>query len=245
MLALFYCMSRHQRNIDRMPLLALLLATGAVAQTPVLQDVESIRSSAAAFVRGRFQSSDSAVLHADAGALDPRLRLPACLQPPKAFSPSGELRATSRLTIGVRCETPAWTVYVPVNVETEIAVFVTTRALPHSAAVTLQDVESQRRRVSGVAAGYIVSADQLAGRHLRSAAAPGTALAVDMFSPDVLIKRGQRVTLVATAGSLEVRAQGEAIGDAQADGRVRVLNLASRRIVEGRVEGRDSVRIGL
>ena len=70
-------------------------------------------------------------------------------------------------------------------------------------------------------------------------------MAVDLLAPDLLIKRGQRVTLVAAAGSLEVRAQGEAVADAQADGRVRVLNLTSRRIVEGQVEGRDSVRIGL
>jgi flagella basal body P-ring formation protein FlgA len=196
-------------------------------------------------VRERLQTKGVAVLHAEAGVLDPRLRLPRCGQLPKAFSPGGELPATARLTIGVRCDAPAWTVYVPVTVQSELAVLVTTRALPRSAAVTPQDVESQRRRVPGVAAGYLVSVDQLAGRHLRNAAAPGTALDVDLLSPDVLIRRGQRVTLVATAGSLEVRAQGEAIADALPDGRVRVLNLNSRRIVEGQVESRDSVRISL
>jgi len=126
-----------------------------------------------------------------------------------------------------------------------LQVLVTTRALPRNATVTAQDVQLQRRRVPGVVAAYLTSPEQLAGRHLRNAAAPGMALEVEMLSPDVLIRRGQRVTLVASAGSLEVRAQGEAIADAQADGRVRVLNLASRRIVEGRVESRDSVRIGL
>ena len=236
-------MKKRQRKID----CALLLMACAAAQAqspPALHDVESIRAVAAAFVRERLQTG-SAILHAESGVLDSRLRLPACTRPPVAFSPSGELRATSRLTIGVRCATPAWSVYVPVTVETELAVLVTTRALPRNATLTAQDVESQRRRVPGVGANFLVSTEQLAGRHLRAAAASGTALDADLLSPDVLIRRGQRVTLLATVGSLEVRAQGEAVGDSTPEGRVRVLNLTSRRIVEGRAEGRDSVRISL
>jgi len=241
-------MTTRQRKIDCLALLALMLAPSAFSQTPqsqALQNVDSIRAAAAAFVRDRLRTAGPAVLHAEGGVLDSRLRLPACGQSPKAFSPAGELRATARLTIGVRCDAPAWTVYVPVNVETELAVLVTTRALPRSAAVQAQDVELQQRRVPGTATGYLTSLDQLAGRHLRTAVSPGTALGVDLLSADVLVRRGQRVTLVATAGSLEVRAQGEAVADAQPDGRVRVLNLNSRRIVEGQVESRDSVRISL
>jgi flagellar basal body P-ring formation protein FlgA len=244
-------MITRQRNIDCRPLFAALLAVvlthAALCQmqgTVPLQDVEFLRKEAATFVQKRLQGSDPTAVHAEAGTLDPRLRLPVCTQPPRAFSPSGELKPAARLTIGVRCDLPSWTVYVPVNVATEIAVLVTTRAMPRTAAITPQDVESQRRRVPGAAAGYIVSMDQLAGRHLRNAAAAGTALDVGMLSSDVLIKRGQRVTLIATAGGLEVRAQGEAIADAQPDGRVRALNMTSRRIVEGQAEGRDSIRIG-
>jgi flagella basal body P-ring formation protein FlgA len=66
-----------------------------------------------------------------------------------------------------------------------------------------------------------------------------------MFAADILIKRGQRVTLIATAGGLEVRALGEALMDATPDGRIRVLNLVSRRPVEGQVESADRVRVAL
>ncbi|MEO6369387.1 MAG: flagellar basal body P-ring formation chaperone FlgA, partial [Steroidobacteraceae bacterium] len=59
------------------------------------------------------------------------------------------------------------------------------------------------------------------------------------------VKRGQRVTLVASVGGLEVRAQGEAMADASATGRVRVLNLSSRKVVEGQVESGDRVRVSL
>jgi flagellar basal body P-ring formation protein FlgA len=241
-------MTIRQRKIDCARAVAVLLtlfAMGPLQAQQAVQDVESIRASATAFVRERLQPTGNVVIHAQAAALDPRLRLAACTQPVIAFSPAGEIRAAARTTIGVRCNAPAWSVYVPVTVESELPVLVTTRALPRNAAVTAQDVELKQRRVPGAASGYLVSVDQLTGRHLRNAAAPGTALDADLLSADVLIKRGQRVTVIATAGSLEVRAQGEAVADATPDGRVRVLNLNSRRIVEGQVESRDSVRVSL
>jgi len=50
---------------------------------------------------------------------------------------------------------------------------------------------------------------------------------------------------VVQAAGIEVRALGEAISDATAAGRVRVLNLDTRRIVEGQVESRDRVRVSM
>ena len=76
-------------------------------------------------------------------------------------------------------------------------------------------------------------------------AASGTPLTTTLLVRDTLIKRGQRVTLIASVGGLEVRAQGEAIADATAAGRVRVLNLNSRKIIEGKVESEDRVRVDL
>jgi flagella basal body P-ring formation protein FlgA len=238
-------MKSPQRNFDcALAMAALLLCSSAIAQG--VQDVEALRHAAADFAQQRLgASSDGARRHVEPGVLDSRLRLPPCTRTPVAFAPTGELRAAARLTIGVRCELPQWSIYVPVTVETELNVLVTRRALPRSAAVRAEDVELQQRRVPGTAIGYITSHEQLAGRHLRGPAAPGTALTVELLAADILVRRGQRVTLVAMAGSLEVRAQGEAVSDALPDGRIRVLNLSSNRIVEGLVQSRDSVRVSL
>jgi flagella basal body P-ring formation protein FlgA len=224
--------------------MALILATPAGAQD--IQSLDAIRDSATAFVRQRLQSEAAAAgtIHVTAGALDARLRLAPCPQQPQAFS-SGELRPGPRVTVGVRCLQPAWTIYVAVQIETETDVLVLQRALPRNSAIQATDVKAERRRVPGVSASYLTNVTQLTGRHLRSTAAPGTALTVDLLAADILVRRGQRITLIATAGGLEVRAQGEAISDATPDGRVRVLNLNSRRVVEGRVESRDSVRVSL
>jgi flagella basal body P-ring formation protein FlgA len=147
--------------------------------------------------------------------------------------------------VGVRCAKPKWTVYVPVRVETELPVLVLRRALDRNSPLSEADVERTTMRVPGLSASYISSIEELSGRRLRRESMPGTALTVDLLVEEVLVRHGQRVTLVASAGGLEVRAPGEAITDAGPTGRVRVLNRNSRRIVEGQVESREVVRVSL
>src|SRR5688572_20618178 len=115
-------------------------------------------------------------------------------------------RVGARVTVGVKCARPKWTVYVPVRVETELPVLVLRRALDRNSPLTDADVERKTLRVPGLSANYISSVDQLAGRHLRREAMPGTPLTVELLAEDVLVRHGQRVTLVVSVGGLEVRA---------------------------------------
>lgn len=221
----------------------LLLVGSAAVQADPLQDVGSIRVIAQDFVRAQLTTRGvDAKLFIEAAPLDARLRLPHC-PAPAGFLPTGAAVA-ARTTIGVRCTEPQWSVYVPVSVESEFSVLVLRQALARGTSLGAADVEVQRRRVAGFAANYVLDVTALAGKHLKNDTAPGTPLTVDLLVPDIIIKRGQRVTLLASAGGIDVRAQGEAIADANVSGRVRVENLGSHKIVEGQVESADLVRVG-
>lgn len=221
------------------------LAGAAMAQAQTLQPLQDVARAAESHLAARLNvPGGNAVAHVTAGAIDARLRLPLCTLPLEGVMPS-TVRESARMTIGVRCTQPTWTVYVPVSIETEMPVLVLRQAAARGASVGEGDVERVTRRVPGIASTYLTDPAQLERRHLRNAAGPGTALTQDLLAADVLIRRGQRVTLVASAGGIEVRAQGEAVADATANGRVRVLNLSSRRIVEGQVETPDQVRVSL
>ncbi|MEO6078247.1 MAG: flagellar basal body P-ring formation chaperone FlgA [Steroidobacteraceae bacterium] len=224
---------------------ATATAAAAAAANSALHPLEDLKGWAEDFLEQRLHSSgNDAVTHAKAGALDPRLRLQRCAGALQGILPAGAT-VSARLTIGVRCDNPAWTLYVPMIVETELKVLVLRSAAARGSGLTAADVEVQQRIVPGVANSYLTDAGQLQGRHLKLAAAPGTPLSTELLATDILIRRGQRVTLVASVGGIEVRAQGEAIADASAAGRVRVLNLSSRRIVEGQAESADRVRVNL
>jgi flagella basal body P-ring formation protein FlgA len=223
-----------------------LLCVTTRGHAQAAQPLTDVSAAASAFVSTQLHTDRGApsAVHVTISALDPRLRLPLCSHSPEGFAPT-PLRAAARMTVGVRCKQPAWTIYVPVSVETELRVLVLRKAALRHATLSAEDVDTQTQRVAGLADSYVTDVTQLQRRHLRIAAAQGTALTLDLLVADVLVKRGQRVTLVAAAGGLEVRADGEAIADATPAGRVRVLNLTSRKIVEGQAESSDRVRISL
>ena len=223
--------------------LLLCLPAGAQGTAQGLTPPAALQRAAEAFISRRVSTTGADELIVTAGTVDARLRLPVCSGTLEAFLPAGAQPA-ARTTVGVRCAAPFWTVYVPVNVETQMQVLVLKRASPRLGVVGAADVETQARRVAGFPTTYVTDVTSLQGRHLRQAAPPGTALTVDLFAGDLLVKRGQRVTLLSAAGGIEVRAPGEAISDASPDGRVRVQNLNSRRVVEGVAETADSVRVG-
>jgi flagella basal body P-ring formation protein FlgA len=218
------------------------LACGATQATT--QSLESIQEAAEEFVRSHLPSN-KAKHFVTAAQLDSRLRLQACAAPLEAFAPNpGYLRA--RTTIGVRCNTvSAWTLYVPVTVEVEVPVLVLRRALARRARVTLADVEPQVRRLPGAASNFISDIATLQGHRLKRSLPAGAALTVDALTPDILVRRGQQVTLIAAVNGVEIRAQGQALTEGSAHERVRVQNVTSLKVVEGVVESDSVVRVGL
>jgi flagella basal body P-ring formation protein FlgA len=222
---------------------ASALAGSANASANV-QSIDSIQAAAEQFVRSSLP--EKSVKHfVTASNLDPRLRLDECASPLEAFS-QGTGMNTGRMTIGVRCPSATpWTIYVPVTVEVEVSVLVLRRPLARRSRVALADVEPQVRRLPGRASVFINDVASLQGHRLKRSLPVGTALTVDMLQPDVLVRRGQQVTLIAANGGVQIRAQGQALTEGAADERVRVQNVSSLKVVEGVVESDGVVRVGL
>lgn len=221
-----------------------LLAAPVLAQVDEsIQSLEAIRAAAQSFITTQVPKQATGATQVNVGVLDSRLRLAPCADPLKAaLPPSATFRA--RMTVAVSCTSgTTWTVYVPVTVDTQTSVLVLRRAAGRGERLTLEDVESQTRVISGTGDSYLTDPAELAGRTVKRPLGAGTALTADLMADDLVVRRGQRVTLLASVGSLEVRASGLAMNDAPAAGRVKVQNLSSNRIVEGVVETADVIRI--
>lgn len=208
-----------------------------------VHSLDSIKATAEEFVRSHLPDGKSKHF-VSAANLDPRLRLQQCQSDLEAFSHTAEIGA--RTTVGVRCTAgTAWTLYVPVTVEVEVPVLVLRRALARRARITLADVEPQIRRLPGSASNFITDVASLQGHRLKRALPAGSAITVDALAPDILVRRGQQVTLIAAVNGVEIRAQGQALTEGGAQERVRVQNVNSRKVVEGIVESDNVVRVGL
>ena len=136
-----------------------------------------------------------------------------------------------------------WTVYVPVTIESKINVLVLTHAVNRDTRLTAADVTTETRKTAGPGNAYLTSPAELGGRTVRRPLSAGTLLSIDMFTPDLIVHRGQAVTLLSSGDAIEVRATGRAMVDGAAGARIQVQNLSSMRVVEGVVESADLVRV--
>src|SRR5690606_14723115 len=100
--------------------------------------LDDIRDVAEKFVVAQVPAGNGQV-HASADALDPRLRMPRCEQAPTAQLPNAA-RFAARISVGVSCAQPRWTIYVPVRVETELPVLVLQKSMPRNSKVAAGDV---------------------------------------------------------------------------------------------------------
>ncbi len=230
----------------KIKLLLAALALGAFAQAHAqpVQPLDAIQAQAETFVRGQLPPTGG-TYYVTASRLDARLRLANCAAPLEAFVANNGVVQT-RTTVGVRCSAVGgWTVYVPVAVETEASVLVLRRALARRARIEPLDVELQTRRLPGIAANFVNDVNAVAGRRLRRALPAGSPLTTDVLDKAVLVQRGQQVTLIASSGDIEIRAQGQALAEGGAQDRIRVQNVSSLKIVEGVVENAGTVRVEL
>ena len=231
------CVSTFRRLV---PCLTLL-STPAFAQD--IQSLDTIRAAAQTYVLKQVPSQKPGSVQVNVGALDSRLRLAPCADALKAVLPPGAT-FRARMTVAVSCAGPStWTVYVPVNIETQTSVLILRHAAARGARLTADDVEVQTRTVIGAGDDYLTEAGELEGRTLKHPLGAGAAVTADAMAADSLVKRGQQVTLLAAAGGMEVRARGVVMNDAPVEGRVKAQNLSSGRIVEGIVESADVIRI--
>ncbi len=221
---------------------ALTCAGQAAATAPAVQSLQSIRAAAEQYVMRRVPAGEHPV-HVTAGDLDPRLRLAPC-PGPLHVTEASNAPLQARMTVGVGCrQGVTWTVYVPVTIESELPVLVLRAAAARGSRLDAGDVVVQKRRVPGIPSGYVTDVRSLEGHTLRRSLAPGTALTKDALVPDVIVRRGDQVTLLAATGGIEVRASGLALSDGRDGARIRVQNLSSKQVVEGVVEGGHVIRV--
>jgi flagellar basal body P-ring formation protein FlgA len=213
-------------------------SAGVIAAEPL----QEVRTAAEEAVRAQLQGTAHRV-HVQATQLDPRLRLARCPQPLSTQIAAPELSAHVTVRVGCAAHEAAWTVFVPVALESEIPVLVLRQNETRGARVPADAVLTETRRIQGMGSEYVSDLSLLTHRTLVRDVAAGTALTGALFQADYLVRQGQSVTLVAAAPGIEVRAPATALEDGREGGRVRVQNLASQRVVQGVVDANGLIYV--
>lgn len=97
--------------------------------------------------------------------------------------------------------------------------------------------------VGGDTPGALSSLDDALGMEARVNLYAGRPIRAGEIGPPAIVERNQIVRLVYAQGGLNIQAEGRSLGRAGVGDSVRVMNLASRQTVSGRVAEDGSIRV--
>lgn len=215
--------------------LPLILGELAHAQDRAFQSHESIRMAATEHARAQ---AGAGRISASARLPDSRLHLQQCDQPLQTSGVSQALHAQ----IQVSCP-GQWKIYVPVTLQREQQLVVARRSLQVGEIVAEADLALEWRALQGRGYGQFENLDAVVGRRVARPLRAGQVIQPNQLRQAMSIRKGDIVTLISRAGPVEIRGRGRAHEDAVENGRLRVENLSSGRIVEGYARGDGIVEI--
>lgn len=209
------------------------------------QDHAAIRSTAQSFLTAFSSEHHNGRTQVKLGQLDRRLKLKRCKTPIEAFMPDGG-RVMGNTTVGVRCPAEGgWNIYVSARIDVFGPVLVARQPLARGVSIGVDDLELVERNLSNLPYGYYSDPQPVAGQLAKRTISAATVVTPSMLTAPKLVKRGERVSVIAETGPLKIRTRGKALGDGKAGDLVRIRAEGSARIVDGIVISPGVVKVTL
>lgn len=177
------------------------------------------------------------------GRIDPRLKLQQCATPLEIFLPQGN-RDSGRTIVGVKCHSPKkWTIYVQADVIKSIKVYVSSSPISRGEKIDATSIELKLMDSSKLRFGYITDKADIIGMEASRRIAPDTVITPRMLNKPKLVKRGEKVQIIAEVDGIVIRVEGEALEDGAKGDMIRVRNTSSKKIIEATVIGPGKVKV--
>ncbi len=215
-------------------LLAGLMPT--LTEAVEYQSLDSLRSAAKEFVSDQYMNENNkSNIEIVAGRLDPRLRLVKCKEILETSNTSSSGK-NGRYTVNIKCNgVKPWSLFVPVQVKEFKNIVVLNNALPRNTPLSQSDLRVERHDINRLNSGYFSNLNEVVGKTLKKSLNTGFILTPNFVESSMLIKRGQKVTLLAQTGGITVKMAGKAMSNGIAGGRIKVKNINSNKVIEGTV----------
>ncbi len=238
-------------SIDRKIKITLLsrLIIGVCAINPLVQAAEfqslqSIRMQAEDFIQ-QYPYKTPYLPRFEVNHLDNRLRLKACPYP-LLFEFARRDKTRGNTALNVRCEpNSGWKLLLPVRIDLYDDVLIAAQSLHKGQIIGDQQISYQKRNISRLNNGYYLRSDDLSELEAKRNLKRGVILTPLTLQPRLLVKSGQKVTLLLNYKGLHIKSSGRALQSARRGEIVKVRNNQSNRIVEGIVSGEAQVRINI
>jgi flagella basal body P-ring formation protein FlgA len=119
----------------------------------------------------------------------------------------------------------------------------TSGSLKRNTIIAEDDISMQRRNISRLSHNVVTRADNVVGKRVKQSLKANAVILANMVEDPPLIRRGDRVTIVAESPTLLVTALGVAQTKGRLGDQVRVRSFVNRKEVIGRVVDSSTVRV--
>lgn len=220
-------------------LTAGVLCTAASALATEWQDTSALKKVAEAYVRKETADLPGKV-SISVNEVDPRLRLPAC-PAPEAYTPAGT-RLWNNATVGIRCAKPNWSLSIPINVRVMAEVVVAARPLARNQVIENSDLMLREADLTQLPSGVLTDPAQAIGKLAGFSLAAGTPLKNETLRAPLVVRQGQKVTLLARGAGFKVNSEGKALADGRVGDSVSVRT-TSGKVVSGVIKSPGVVEV--
>ncbi len=230
--------------------LAVVMAAGVLglgaspARAENYQDLEAIRTQVREFILKQAARPEGSI-EVEVGRIDPRLRLAPCERALDLALPPNS-RLTGSALASVRCNgSRPWSFYVTARIRNYEPVLVAARTLPRGTTLAAADVRIEKRDLSTLNDTPLTDLKQVTGKLTLHALAPGDVIGFRGFKAAQLVRRGEKVTILANANGLEVRVSGEALADGIEGQAIRVRNSLTNKVIQAVITAPGMVQVRL
>jgi flagella basal body P-ring formation protein FlgA len=221
--------------------LALGLYQSAHAQASI-ENIAQLQSQVAQFLTDEYTAAQAVKVEVKVANLDNRLRLAACDQS-LSLSLKDPTNSGGNVNVQVACKgASSWTILVPALAKVYRSVAVAGRILQRGDLVNAGDLSTDIKDVSEFRLGFALTPETIIGKEVKYTINKGEAFRISALDAPLVVKRGDTVSMVASAGEISVTTNGTAVTDGRIGQQIRVKNNQSARIINAKVVGAGKVQ---
>lgn len=222
-------------------LFTCLPLTPQISEATQFQPLSSIHSAIDQYIVNHFKTSN----HYDytLSQLDPRLRLPLCIDTLQVSTQTSTLKSGQN-SIAVHCTSGTrWTIYTSAKIRSYQKVLVLTQPISRGEIITEKSLSYKDRDVGELRQGYLLNSVQVINKQAKRNLAAGIVINNNQFTEPKLIKRGEKVNIQAKSPFFNISMAGIAMMDGKKGQNIRVKNIRSKRIIQATVLKRGQVSV--
>ena len=226
----------------------LLIFSSFISQADTRQSLDLIKQKIESYVLNELSSQNNGDdIQISAEKIDSRLNLKSCEEDKlEVFNPY-KTAIIHTTTMGIKCRDSDthWTLYVPIKISLKKMVLVAKHPLAKGSLITENDIVETTIDTTLLKHGYFSDRNEVVGHVCKQEITEGHALTPANIKMAFLINKGDQVSIQAVNETLTVSMNGIALNDGSIGEMIRVQNLSSKKIVEGRVSANKQVRVTL